>query len=138
MTFNIQLVHSSAMDPAGISMLGSIRDLFDTIGIRVEGINFVSETITSQQSMIDTIQNQKKCPAVVAARFDLTPQGRPISIEDVHVMVATGIKTDYYSNRQNHTYRLVQCKNTHRDDINQPGIFQFLFYIGGIHQTENF
>ena len=67
----IKLVHPSALDPKGILMLNSIREIFDLLGIDFESMQFVSEKI-EKNSIIDAINDQRKCPAIVAAMYDFS------------------------------------------------------------------
>ena len=120
--YSIKLVHSSAIDPEGILMLNSIREIFDLIGIKFDSMKFVSEKIDQPMSVIRAINNQRKCPAIVAAKFDFTT--RPISV-NAHVMVAAGVKSKTI--RQGLSFKrenFVQCKNSYRNDPNQAGKFQ--------------
>ena len=107
------------MDPEGILMLNSIREIFDLLGIEFESIQFVSEQFDNQTSIIDAINNQRKCPAIVGAIHDISTGS-----VDAHVMVAAGVKTetvqDGSSSKQVY---FVQCKNSYRDDPNQSGNF---------------
>ena len=108
------------MDPEGILMLNSIREIFDLLGVDFESIQFVSEKFDTQTSIIDAINNQRKCPAIVGAKFNFSTG----SIDCAHAMVATGVKTetvqDVSSTKQEY---FIQCKNSYRDDTNQSGNF---------------
>ena len=106
------------MDPEGILMLNSIREIFDLLGVDFESMQFVSEKF-DYSSIIDAINNQKKCPAIVGAKFDFSTGS-----VDAHVMVATGIKTEtvQYGSSIKQEY-FIQCKNSYRDDPNQSGKF---------------
>ena len=112
------------MDPKGILMLNSIREIFDLLGLSFESMQFVSEKFNTQRSIIDAINNQKKCPAIVGAKFDFSTS--PVTI-DAHVMVAAGVKTDIIRHssffRRQQTEQFIQCKNSYRDDPNQSGKF---------------
>ena len=85
----IKLVHPSALDPKGILMLNSIREIFDLLGIDFESMQFVSEKI-EKNSIIDAINNQRKCPAIVTAMYDFPKR----KFYNGHIMVAAGVKTE--------------------------------------------
>ena len=107
------------MDPEGILMLNSIREIFDLLGIDFESMKFVPEKFDTQSSIIDAINNQRKCPAIVGANFDFSTGS-----VDAHVMVAAGVKTEtvQHGSSTKQEY-FIQCKNSYRDDPNQPGKF---------------
>ena len=100
------------MDPAGISMLNSIRQIFEILNIPFNSINFVAEQF-DQTIIINEINVNKKCPVITAANFSVSP---PL----VHAMVATGVKSDSINGRLEY---FIQCKNSYRDDPNQSGNF---------------
>ena len=87
------------MDPAGISMLNSIRQIFDILNIPFNSINFVAEQF-DQTTIINEINVNKKCPVITAANFSVSP---PL----VHAMVATGVKSDSINGRLEFS---IQCK----------------------------
>ena len=107
------------MDPEGILMLNSIREIFDLLGIHFESMKFVPEKFDTQRSIFDAINNQRKCPVIVGAMFDFSTGS-----VDAHVMVAAGVKTetDQHGSSVKQEY-FIQCKNSYRDDPNQPGKF---------------
>ena len=103
-------------------MLNSIREIFDVIGIYFESMKFVPEKFDTQRSIFDAINNQRKCPAIVGAKFST-------GSVDVHAMVAAGVKTEtvqqftvQHGSSSKQQY-FIQCKNSYRDDPNQSGIF---------------
>ena len=100
-------------------MLNSIREIFDLLGIDFESMQFVSEKI-EKNSIIDAINNQRKCPAIVAAMYDFSTR----TFYNGHIMVAAGIKTEtvQYGSSIKQEY-FIQCKNSYRDDPNQSGKF---------------
>ena len=115
----IKLVLPSAMDPQGILMLNSIRNIFDTAGISIESMKFVEEKFDNQGSVIDALY-QNKCPAIVGAKFDFSSG----TIES-HCMVAAGIiETQTIGSSIEY---FLQCKNSFRDDPNQPGKFHHVY-----------
>ena len=64
-----QLVYPSAVDPAGILMLGSVRTVFGLLKINPESIQFRKEEF-NEQNIIDALRNEpKKCPVITAADF---------------------------------------------------------------------
>ena len=107
------------MDPEGILMLNSIRGIFDILDIDFESMQFVSEKFDTQTSIIDAINNQRKCPAIVGAMYDISSGSG-----DAHVMVAAGVKTEtvQHGSSTKQIY-FIQCKNSYRDDPNQSGKF---------------
>ena len=99
-------------------MLESVRDIFNTANIRFESIKFKAEEINGLIHMITCIENDKKTPVVIPLQF------YPPMIFDRfvhHAMVATGIKSEIIGGQRK---EYLQCKNSHRDDTNQSGIFQ--------------
>ena len=98
-------------------MLNSIREIFDIAGISFESMLF-NELFYDQNSIIDAIDNQRLCPAIVGAKFDIST--RPFTVDCVHVMVAAGVKSETVGSL---TKYLIQCKNSYRDDSNQSGKF---------------
>ena len=108
------------MDPQGILMLNSIREIFDITGISFESMLFIEAKFNDQNSIIDAIDNQRLCPAIVGAKFNFSA----CSIDCVHVMVAAGTsgwtKQEYF----------IQCKNSYRDDTNQSGKFHQRYLHG--------
>ena len=107
------------MDPKGILMLNSIREIIEIIGIDFDSMNFVVQKFSEPRMIIRAINNQRKCPAIVGAKFDFSTGS-----VDAHVMVAAGIKTETVQHgmsiRQEY---FIQCKNSYRDDPNQSGKF---------------
>ena len=114
------------MDPEGILMLNSIREIFDLLGLSFESMQFVQDQF-DYSSIIDAINNQKKCPAIVGAKFDFSSGS-----VDAHVMVATGIKTKtvQHGSSSKQEY-FIQCKNSYRDDPNLSGKFHHRYRYPG-------
>ena len=116
------------MDPEGILMLNSIREIFDLAGIPFDSMKFVAEKFDQSASIIRAISNKRKCPAIVGAQFDFTT--RPVTVK-AHVMVAAGVKSKTVRNglsfKREH---FIQCKNSYRDDQNQSGKFHHTKYSG--------
>ena len=102
------------MDPKGILMLNSIRKIFDIAGISFESMLFIEAKFDDQNSIIDAIDNQGLCPAIVGAKFDSSAGLM------AHVMVAAGVKSETVGSL---TKYFIQCKNSYRDDPNQSGKF---------------
>ena len=100
------------MDPAGILMLNSIRQIFEIVNIPFNSMNFVAEQF-DQTTIVNEINVNKKCPVVTAANFSVSP---PL----VHAMVATGVKSDSINKILEY---YIQCKNSYRDDPLQQGTF---------------
>ena len=112
-------MNPSALDVKGILMLNSVREIFDLVGIDFESMQFVSEKI-EKKSIIDAINNQRKCPAIVAAMYDFSTR----SFYNGHIMVAAGVKTEtvQHGSSSKQEY-FIQCKNSYRDDTNLSGKF---------------
>ena len=121
-----QLVHPSAIDPAGILMLRSIRKVFELLGIKPESVLFQKEEFNSQ-NIIDVLQNEpQKCPVITAADFtDYFNSGGPPT--STHAMVTAGaLKGSEFiptmTNLANQWF--IKCKNSYGNDPNQPGKIQ--------------
>ena len=122
----VKLVYPSAMDPAGILMLRSIRIVFEMIGLRPESMNFIKQEFNADNLVKALTEKPKKCPAIVT--FNLTGDRSP------HVMVATnalkatsrrlfrGMTWEHGPTAQTLGNKwFINCKNSYRDDISQPG-----------------
>lgn len=103
------------MDPAGIFMLNSIRQIFEILNIPFDSMNFVAEHF-DHTTIINEINVNKKCPVITAANFAVSP---PL----VHAMVATGVKSDWILATTPRFEYNIQCKNSYRDDPSQQGTF---------------
>ena len=109
------------MDPAGILMLQSVRICFEMIGLQPESIKFKKEEFDSKNLVKALSENPKKCPTIVT--FDLSGARSP------HIMVATnalrGIEfiqgNDQFAELLSNLW-YINCKNSYRDDISEPGI----------------
>ena len=102
------------MDPQGILMLNSVREIFNIVGISFESMKFIARKFDNQNSIIDAIHNRKKCPAIVGAKLDFSTG----SIDCIHVMIASGVKSETVGAS---TKYFIQCKNSYRDDPNISG-----------------
>ena len=102
-------------------MLKSVRNVFEMIGIEPESINFIKEEFNAGNLVKALNEQPKKCPAIVTLNIlgDRSP----------HIMVATnaikGIKFIPGNlvaafNLRNQWF--INCKNSCRDDISEPGI----------------
>ena len=113
----MKLVHPSTMDPKGILMLNSIREIFEITGIDFDSMSFVVQKLSEPRMIIRAINNQRKCPAIVGAQFDYSTGS-----VDAHVMVAAGVKTEtvQHGSSTKQEY-FIQCKNSYRDDPNLSG-----------------
>ena len=109
------MIFPSVVDPSGIYMLQSVRNIFDELNVQFESVKLIKETFYTHNDVINAIQTEKKCPVLLAAKFDMF--SKPVQIESVHAMVATGIKSEIIFQRgiPRREY-FVQCKNTHRDN----------------------
>ena len=101
-------------------MLRSVRKVFEMIGIEPERINFVKEEFNADNLIEALTQNPRKCPAIVTV--DITGDLLP------HIMVATnalqGLKFIHGDDQVAKFLRnqwFINCKNSYRDDIEEPG-----------------
>ena len=105
------------MDPAGIMMLRSVRIVFEKIGLRPEWLKFTAEEFDSTNLVEALNQNPKKCPAIVTLNLfgDCSP----------HIMVATNALKgkDFTHDQLLHEKWFINCKNSYRDNISEPGNF---------------
>ena len=116
----IQLIYPSAVDPAGILMLRSVRIVFEMIGIKPESMNFIKEKFNSDDIIVALTEQPKKCPAIVT--FNLYGDRSP------HVMVATNALKgiDFIHGNEPDVEALsnewfINCKNSYRDYEEEPG-----------------
>ena len=73
------------MDPAGILMLGSIREVFDVLGIDLASVQF-EKLQFGPDGIIKALDGEpKKCPVVTAFQWD--EDGKTHA---VHAMIAIG------------------------------------------------
>ena len=105
------------MDPAGILMLRSVRICFEMIGLEPELIKFKKEEFNSTNLVQALNENPKKCPAIVT--LNLSGDWSP------HIMVATNALKgkDFSFNPFLREKWFINCKNSYRDDISEPGTF---------------
>ena len=105
------------MDPAGILMLRSVRIVFEKVGIQPESIKFIKEEFNSLTLVKALTENPKKCPAIETC--DILGALSP------HIMVATNALKgkEFTSNPLLREKWFVNCKNSYRDDISEPGTF---------------
>ena len=108
------------MDPAGILMLRSVRIVFEMVGIKPESMKFTRERFDSGNIVKALTEKPKKCPAIVTC--DLTGYQSP------HIMVATNasegkefIAGDHQVVEMLRNEWFINCKNSYRDDISEPG-----------------
>ena len=116
-----KLIDPSAIDPAGILMLRSIRIVFDLIQIRPESIKFTKEEFGAENLIKALTEAPKKCPSIIT--MNLLGHNSP------HVMVATNalkgckfIKKVGPISQMLKNEWFINCKNTFRDNIEEPGI----------------
>ena len=109
------------MDPAGILMLRSVRIVFEKIGLEPESISFIKHEFNSDNLVKALSEQPKKCPAIVT--FNLFGDRSP------HVMVATNavkgsefIGGDGPVEKSLQNKWFINCKNSYRDDVSEPGI----------------
>ena len=73
------------MDPAGILMLGSIREVFDVLGIDLESVKLDKLSFGADEIIPALTGKPKKCPVVTAYQWD--EDGKTHA---VHSMIAIG------------------------------------------------
>ena len=124
-----QLVHPSAVDPAGILMLGSVRTVFGLLNINPESIQFRKEEF-NEQNIIDALRNEpRKCPVITAADFTdyfvcQTKCQTKCVPTSTHAMVTAGALKGSEFNPTNTILAdqwFIQCKNSYGNDPTQPG-----------------
>ena len=103
-------------------MLRSVRIVFEIMKLRPESIKFTKEEFDRTDNLVTALtEDPKKCPAIVTLEMngDMFP----------HVMVATNALKgkEFISDEGSVAAYLkdqwfIQCKNTFRDDISEPGI----------------
>ena len=105
------------MDPAGILMLRSVRIVFEKVGIKPESLKFKKEEFNSTNLVKALTESPKKCPAIVTVNLfgDFSPD----------IMVATNALQgkDFICDQMLHEKWFINCKNSYRDDISEPGTF---------------
>ena len=105
------------MDPAGILMLRSVRVVFEKVGIQPESVKFKKEEFNSTNLVKALTEKPKKCPAIVTVNLfgDCSP----------HIMVATNALQgkDFTYDQLLQEQWFINCKNSYRDDISEPGNF---------------
>ena len=101
-------------------MLRSVRIVFEKIGLKPESVKFIKHQFNADNLVKALTEQPKKCPAVVT--LDLAGDRSP------HVMVATNaVKgSDFIFGNEpiNEALRdqwFINCKNSYRDDISEPG-----------------
>ena len=102
-------------------MLRSVRIVFEIMKLRPESIKFTKEEFVADNLVTALTEDPKKCPAIVT--LNITGDRSP------HVMVATNALKgkEFISDEGSVAAKLkdkwfIQCKNTFRDDISEPGI----------------
>ena len=73
------------MDPAGILMLVSIREVFDKLGIDLASVKFEKLQFGPDEIIPSLDGEPKKCPVVTAYQWDQDSETHA-----VHAMVAVG------------------------------------------------
>ena len=109
------------MDPAGITMLRSVRIIFEMLGLQPESIKFKKEKFDGDNLVKGLTESPKRCPAIVTILFDggvVTP----------HIMVATNALKGIEFIPENGPVEVflrdqwfINCKNSYRDDPSEPG-----------------
>ena len=119
------------MDPAGILMLRSVRIVFEMIGIKPESVKFIKQEFNSDNLVKALNEEPKKCPAINT--FNL------MKYPSLHAMVAINalkgsefIQGDGKVAEQLRNEWFINCKNTYRDDISEPGTVSNENYLSGL------
>ena len=101
-------------------MLRSVRIVFEMIGIEPESIKFIKEEFNAGNLVKALNEQPKMCPAIVT--LDITGDLSP------HIMVATNALkgTEFIAEYERNAQFLrnkwfINCKNSYRDDISEPG-----------------
>ena len=111
------------MDPPGILMLRSVRIVFEMIGIKPESIKVIKEEFSYGTLVKALTEQPKKCPVIVTCDYSS-------GYQSPHIMVATNAlqgKEFIHPNQpvfqalRNEWF--INCKNSYRDDVSEPGLF---------------
>ena len=103
-------------------MLRSIRLVFEMIGIKPESMKFIKEQINADNLVNALAKKPKKCPAIVTCNLfgDKSP----------HIMVAANaLKGQEFIDKNDPRAEalcdewFINCKNSYRDEIEEPGNF---------------
>ena len=114
------------MDPAGILMLRSVRIVFELLGLEPESIKFIKHEFNANNLVKALCEEPKKCPAILTINLETYRQTGDLS---PHIMVASnalkginfiGEHGPYSDSLRSQWF--INCKNSYRDDISQPGI----------------
>ena len=125
---SVKLVHPSAVDPAGILMLRSIRKIFELIGVQPESIQFHKEEF-NRQNIIDALRNEpQRCPVITATDYeDYFVSGSSPTMQ--HAMVTAGAFKGSEVIPKNTTLAdqwFIKCKNSYGNDPGQPGKIHYI------------
>ena len=104
-----QLLTPSAFDEAGLTMLDSIREIFDILDYEFETVGFDLIQYKNFEELADAI-NDGKCPIADILMEYIDPKQKGGS----HAMVATGLKNQ-------NGIKCIQLKNSYADDPNKQG-----------------
>ena len=109
------------MDPAGILMLRSVRIVFEMIGIEPESINFIKEEFNSDNLVKALNEQPKKCPVISTANvltdYSLSTMVATNALKGMEFIQGDGQVAEYLRDQW-----FINCKNSYRDDIDEPGI----------------
>ena len=104
----MKLVFPTTIDPPGLQLLQSIRDVID-----IDNVKYKIEEYLNAKDLVQAIQGGK-CPVVVAHNQ---------MISAIHAMVAYGVSKQSNTGNNQH----VKCKNSYGRDPSQPGNFHNQF-----------
>ena len=114
-----KLIYRTAMDPAGILMLRSVRIVFEMVGLAPESMKFKKEEFNSSNLVKALTEKPKKCPVILT--FDQLKGDRNM----LHAMVTIDALQGFeFMDRSSHVAEewFIKCKNSYRDEISEPNI----------------
>ena len=129
-----QLIYPTAIDPPGILMLQSIRNVFELAIIKPESIQFKKDQFNAQ-NIVDALQNEpRKCPVITAADFSS-------EIICPHAMVTAGALkgSQFMTNTSLADQWFIKCKNSYVDNPDQGidiqyYLFDIIYHINHLNQ----
>ena len=108
-------------------MLGSIRKVFQLIGIEPKSIQFRKEEF-NRKNIIDALTKEpKKCPVITATDYtDYFISGKVEDMTSYAMVTAGALKGSEFlsSNKSLADQWFIKCKNSYGNDPTQPGTIQ--------------
>ena len=117
-------MYPSAIDPAGILMLRSIRKVFELINIQPELIRFEKEEFSGENIINALINKPQKCPVITAVDYTDYYTNEPVQNLINHAMVTSGALKGSEFIQTNTTLAdqwFIKCKNSYGNDSTQQG-----------------